>query len=324
MDNEIHQDIKFTYKKSIELINEISKIVIGQNDFIKKLVICLLSGGHILIEGVPGVAKTLSAKTLSRAINSDFKRIQFTPDLMPADVFGTKVYDIKTGNFYFRKGPIFTNLLLADEINRTPPKTQSALLEAMEEKTITIDGQQYELKFPFMVLATQNPLEYEGTYPLPEAQLDRFMMKAIIDYLPQSFENKLLKRYNKGLGILEHNISDINVVLSEEDLKRCQLEINNVNVRDTIIEYITAIISSTRNSQYLLLGGSTRATICILVASRTLAVIEGRNYVIPEDVKDVVLPVLRHRIIVKPEVSIEGVSADDVVRKILNQVEVPR
>lgn len=314
----------FTKETAKAVIDEVAKYVFGQYEFIEQLVILLLTGGHVLIEGVPGLAKTLAAKVMSKTIKAEFKRVQFTPDIMPADITGTKVYDPKSGSFYLKKGPLFTNIFLADEINRTPPKTQAALLEAMEESEVTIDGETHKLGDPFMVIATQNPIEYEGTYPLPEAQLDRFMMKLTVDYTPQKFENMILENYNKGFNSSKLEKENIAEVCSCEDIARCREEILKVEVNEGIINYITSLIRATRNSSSLILGASPRASISMLQAAKTFAAIQGRSFVIPEDVKDLALPVLRHRIIVRPEVGIDGVKSDDVIRNILNKVEVPR
>lgn len=320
----ISPDCYFTKEKAQAIINEISKIVVGQYEFVEHMVTALFAGGHVLIEGVPGLAKTLASKVMAKTIDAEFKRVQFTPDLMPADIIGTKVFDPKTTEFFLKKGPLFTNIFLADEINRTPPKTQAALLEAMEEKAISIDGETHKLGDSFMVLATQNPVEYEGTYPLPEAQLDRFLMKLMVNYIPQKFENMLLQKYNTGFDSREIERQKINVVCSLEDLKRCKSEIQSVEVNDGIINYITSIIRATRNSPSLILGASPRASISLLLVAKTYAAINGRNFVIPEDVKELVLPVLRHRIIVKPEAGIDGVTNDEAIMSILAKVEVPR
>jgi len=318
------QSFDFTKNKAKEIIDEVSKAVVGQYEFVEQLVIVLLSGGHALIEGVPGLGKTLASRVLAKTIKADFKRVQFTPDLMPADIIGTKVYDAKSSNFYLKNGPLFTNIFLADEINRTPPKTQSALLESMEERSITIDGETHRLKEPFMVVATQNPVEYEGTYPLPEAQMDRFMMKLIVDYIPQKFEDILLGKFNEGFNSNTLENVEIRAVCDFDDIKKCREEIQKVEVKSEIISYITSIVKATRNSPSLILGASPRASIAMLLASKTFAAIQGRSYVTPEDVKDIALPVLRHRIILKPEAGIDGIQNDDIIRNILNKVEVPR
>jgi len=315
---------EFTREKAKAIIEEISKIVVGQYQFIEHMVVALLTGGHVLIEGVPGLAKTLASKVMSRAIDADFKRVQFTPDLMPADITGTKVFDPKKTEFFLKKGPLFTDIFLADEINRTPPKTQAALLEAMEERAISIDGETHKLSDMFMVLATQNPVEYEGTYPLPEAQLDRFLMKLMVDYMPQKFENMLLQKYNSGFNSKEIDNQNINMVCTFEDIKRCREEIQGVQVNEGIINYITSIVRATRNSPNLALGASPRASIALLLTAKTYAAMDGRNYVIPEDIKELALPVLRHRIVIKPEAGIDGISNDDAIKNILAKVEVPR
>lgn len=304
------------------LIQELKKVLVGQDEFLEYLAIALFSGGHVLIEGVPGIGKTLSARTLAKTIKSEFSRIQFTPDLMPADVIGTKVFDVKSSAFYMKKGPVFTNILLADEINRATPKTQSALLECMEEGNVTIDGETYELAKPFMVLATMNPLEFEGTYPLPEAQLDRFLMKLVITHLPPEQEELLLKKVNESGG----DISPEKVIpaITPEELMTIQQEINKVLVNENIIRYITSIIFATRNSPAVLLGASSRASIAVMKCAKTLAAFSGRDFVIPEDVIEVVKPVLRHRIIVKPETLLDNITVDDILQGILKTVEVPR
>ncbi|MDP4179671.1 MAG: MoxR family ATPase [Bacillota bacterium] len=323
-DNYITGAEGFTQLKSKAIIDEVSKVVVGQYGFIEQMVVVLLSGGHILIEGVPGLAKTLAAKVMAKTIRAEFKRVQFTPDLMPADITGTKIYDSKLGGFYLKRGPLFTNIFLADEINRTPPKTQAALLESMEERAITIDGETNKLNEPFIVVATQNPVEYEGTYPLPEAQLDRFMMKLTVDYMPQKFENMMLEKCASGFN--SHNIEDINIntVCDFEDIQKCREEILKVEVNEGIINYITSIVRATRNSPSLVLGASPRASISILYAAKTIAAMQGRNFVMPEDIKEIAVPVLRHRIILKPEASIDGLRSDDAIINILNKVEVPR
>lgn len=318
------KNIGYTQKKTEEILQQLSKVVIGQEEFIEQLLIVMLTGGHALVEGVPGVAKTLTAKTLARTVRAEFKRVQFTPDLMPADILGSRVFDIKNSTFYLKKGPLFTNIFLADEINRTPPKTQAALLEAMEEKSITIDGETHELAEPFMVLATQNPVEYEGTYPLPEAQLDRFMMKLVVSYVTQEQENEILTQYNLGRGSHKLEEAEIKPVFDREDLQKCREEIQTVEVDPGIVNYITSIAKATRNSPLLVLGASPRASIAMLTASKCYAAMQGRGYVTPEDVKDLALPILRHRIILQPEAGIDGMENDQVISSILNKVEVPR
>ena len=309
-------------KKYEMLMNELKKVLVGQDEFLEHLAIALFTGGHVLIEGVPGIGKTLSARVLARTIESEFSRIQFTPDLMPSDVTGTKVFDVKNSTFYMKKGPVFTNILLADEINRAAPKTQSALLECMEEGNVTIDGETYELPKPFMVLATMNPLEFEGTYPLPEAQLDRFLMKLAITHLPPEQEELLLKRVNESGGDI--NPEKVAPVITPDEWLSIRQEINKVFINENIIRYITSIIFATRNSHAVLLGASSRASIAVMKCSKTLAAFSGRDFVIPEDVTEVVKPVLRHRIIVKPETLLDNISVDDILEGIIKAVEVPR
>jgi len=310
--------------KSKEIINEISKVVIGQEQFLNHLTVAFLSGGHVLMEGVPGLGKTLTAKALAHTVNADFKRIQFTPDLLPSDIVGTKIFDLKNNEFTLKKGPVFTNILLADEINRTPPKTQSALLESMEERHVTIDGQTMDMADPFFVIATQNPIEYEGTYPLPEAQLDRFIMKLYVGYFTQSCENDLLKKYTGDFESSHKDIDNLNTIISYQDLQECRHEIANVRVDEGIINYITSITAATRKSPAIALGGSPRASIALLLCSKTVAAMNGRDFVTPEDVIDVSLSVLRHRIILKPEAGLDGLDADKILRNLIGKVEVPR
>jgi len=319
----LSMDINPIVQKKYEmLMNELKKVLVGQDEFLEHLAIALFTGGHVLIEGVPGIGKTLSARVLARTIESEFSRIQFTPDLMPSDVTGTKVFDVKNSTFYMKKGPVFTNILLADEINRAAPKTQSALLECMEEGNVTIDGETYELPKPFMVLATMNPLEFEGTYPLPEAQLDRFLMKLAITHLPPEQEELLLKRVNESGGDI--NPEKVAPVITPDEWLSIRQEINKVFINENIIRYITSIIFATRNSHAVLLGASSRASIAVMKCSKTLAAFSGRDFVIPEDVTEVVKPVLRHRIIVKPETLLDNISVDDILEGIIKTVEVPR
>jgi len=309
------------HEKYEQLMNEMKKVLVGQDEFLEHLAIALFTGGHVLIEGVPGIGKTLSARTLARTLKSDFSRIQFTPDLLPSDVTGTKVFDVKSSTFFMKKGPVFTNILLADEINRATPKTQSALLECMEEGNVTIDGETCELPKPFMVLATMNPLEFEGTYPLPEAQLDRFLMKLVITHLPPEQEEALLRKVNESGGEIK---PDVEPVVTPEECLAIRQEIGKVFVNDNIIRYITAIIFATRNSHAVLLGASSRASIAVMKCAKTVAAISGRNFVIPEDVIEVVKPVLRHRIMVKPETLLDNITVDDILNGIIKTVEIPR
>jgi MoxR-like ATPase len=303
---------------------EAAKVLVGQEEPFTHILIALLTGGHVLLEGVPGTAKTLMAKTLAALVQADFKRIQFTPDLMPSDVLGTTVYEMQRGEFHLRQGPIFTQVLLADEINRAPAKTQSGLLEAMEERQVTIDGQRLPLGEPFFVLATQNPVEYEGTYPLPEAQLDRFLFKVLVDYAPQPVEIEVLRRYDKGFDARHLERANLQATITPQTIARCQAETQTIRVDDGIFKYISDIALESRRLPDLILGGSTRASISLLLASKTWAAMQGRDFVVPDDVKFLVKPVYRHRIILRPEAEIEGLTPDGAVDRILARVEVPR
>ncbi len=303
---------------------EAGKVIVGQEEVFTQLLVALFSGGHVLLEGVPGTAKTLMAKTLAALVQAEFKRIQFTPDLMPSDVVGTQVFEMGTAQFHLRKGPIFTNVLLGDEINRAPAKTQSALLEAMEERQVTIEGQRLPLPDLFFVLATQNPVEYEGTYPLPEAQLDRFLFKVLIDYAPPEVEMEVLRRYDRGFDARQLAQADLQPVVTPAMLVEIRREIGAIQVDEGIIKYISDIAQASRKSLDLLLGGSTRASISLLLAAKTWAAMQGRQFVVPDDVKFLARPVYRHRIILKPEAEIEGLNADAAMGRILARVEVPR
>ena len=304
--------------------SEASKAVVGQEEAFTQILIALFCGGHVLLEGVPGTAKTLMAKTLAALTGVEFKRVQFTPDLMPSDVIGTQVFEMGTGQFRLRKGPVFTNILLGDEINRAPAKTQSALLEAMEERQVTIEGERLPLPEPFFVMATQNPVEYEGTYPLPEAQLDRFLFKVIVDYAPQEVEIEVLRRYHAGFDAHRLETVGLRPVMNPEILAQCRAEIRQVQVDDGILKYVTDIAQASRKSLDLILGGSPRASISLLIAAKTWAAIQNRAYVTPDDVKFLARPVYRHRIILKPEAEIEGLTPDTAMARILARVEVPR
>lgn len=303
---------------------ELKKVIVEQEELIEHSIISLLSGGHVLLEGVPGLAKTLMVRALAKTLSLDFKRIQFTPDLMPADVTGTKIFNMQTREFELKKGPIFTNLLLADEINRTPPKTQAGLLEAMAEQTVSIDGEMHELPSPYMVFATQNPLEYEGTYPLPEALVDRFLMKIIIDYPSNNAEKEVLKRHNEGFSSIDLNKANLEAVCKAEDILKCREQVEKVRVDEELLEYIVKIISETRNNPTIDIGSSPRGSIALLQCSKACAAYNGRDYVIPEDIKKMAVPTLRHRIILKPELELEGVKPEQVLGDILSKVKVPR
>lgn len=307
-----------------QLRQEADKVLVGLEEQFELLVVALLTGGHVLLEGVPGTAKTLMAKTLAQLIQAQFTRIQFTPDLMPSDILGTSVFDITTGKFHLKKGPIFTQILLADEINRAPAKTQSALLETMEERQITLEGDRYELSPPFMVIATQNPIEYEGTYPLPEAQLDRFLFNILVSYSPLETEVEVLRRYHLGFNAHDLNAANLQAILTPDRIAQVRRLIQTVTVEGGILTYIAQIAAASRQSPDITLGASTRASTHVLLAAKTFAALQGRDFVTPDDVKVVVLPIYRHRLLLKPEAEIEGLDADAVVQRLLNQVEVPR
>lgn len=303
---------------------EAQKVIVGQNDIFDLVVVSLFTGGHVLLEGVPGTAKTLIAKTLALIVSGQFSRVQFTPDLMPSDIVGTSVYDLTTNQFNLKHGPVFTNVLLADEINRSPAKTQSALLECMEERQVSIDGVRHGLPLPFIVLATQNPIEYEGTYPLPEAQLDRFMFKLKVDYPGPDVETQILKNYHQGFNATRLDVVGIESVVNNDALSECQQIIQSVTVEESIFNYIVALAEASRNSHELILGGSPRASIALLLASKTYAAIQGRDYILPDDVKYLAPHVYRHRILLKPDAEIEGLTSDDMIDRLLAEVEIPR
>ncbi len=306
------------------IAGEVSKVIKGQDESIKFVVLALLNGGHVLIEGFPGLAKTLMANALSRIIGVNFKRIQFTPDLMPSDIVGTTVYDHIKNDFYLRKGPVFTNFLLADEINRAPAKTQSALLEAMQEKQVTIDGSLYKLEEPFITIATQNPIEYEGTYPLPEAQIDRFMFKIIIKYPPIGEEKNMLRMFMEGFNSDDLINSPLKIVSGREEFISFRESLSVVKIDDRILDYILDIVDATRKTPGISVGASPRASIALLKSSRAYAVINGRDYIVPDDVAACAFPVLRHRLIIETEAEIEGRVPDDFITLVLSRAAVPR
>ena len=301
---------------------ELSTIIVGQKDFIELLIISILADGHALIEGVPGIAKTVTAKLFAKTLKTEFNRIQFTPDLMPSDILGTSVFNSKTTEFEFKKGPIFSNIILIDEINRAPAKTQSALFETMEERQATVDGTTYPMGNPFMVLATQNPIEQEGTYALPEAQLDRFLFKIKVDYPSVEEEVIILQNHHERKG--EKPQDQIKAVLTPEKLAEFKKNIHEVVVEQKILDYIANIITQTRNHPHLYLGASPRASIATLTAAKAFAAIAGRDFVIPEDVKKALVPVLNHRVILTPEREMEGMTTENVVTMIMESVEIPR
>lgn len=304
--------------------NELHKVIVGQDEAIEQILVALLAEGHALIEGVPGTAKTLTVKTLARIINAGFNRIQFTPDLMPSDITGTNIFNIASSSFNLRRGPIFTDLLLADEINRTPPKTQAALLEAMEERQVTIDGEAYPLPKVFTVLATENPIEYEGTYPLPEAQLDRFQLKILLDYPNEDHEREVLSRWNSGFNSKRLDQVDIHPLPDPEAITVCRAEVANAQMEIGVQHYAVDLVRRTRSHPFVNYGASPRASVALLLSSKAIAAIRGRDFVIPDDVKDIALPVLRHRLSLRADAELDGVTADTVISGILNAAEVPR
>ena len=302
--------------------DSIQQIVVGQHTMIELLLAGMLADGHLLIEGVPGVAKTLTAKLLAKLVNTHFSRIQFTPDLMPSDVIGTSVFNPQTASFQFKAGPVFSNMVLIDEINRAPAKTQAALFEVMEERQITVDGHTYKMQAPFMVIATQNPVEHEGTYRLPEAQLDRFMMKVVVGYPTLEEEVRILERQGEhGVAELLENVQPI---ITPEILQNARTMVRQIHVEKKLVEFVAKLIHETRNDKSLYLGASPRASIALLQMSKAIGVIRGRNFVIPEDIIHAALPVLRHRINLTPEKEMEGATADDVLKEIIARLEIPR
>ncbi|MCA1961858.1 MAG: AAA family ATPase, partial [Desulfomonile sp.] len=291
---------------------------------VEQVLTCFVAGGHVLVEGVPGLGKTLLSRTLAKLVDAEFRRIQFTPDLLPSDIIGTNVFDPKTTEFRFRKGPIFTEVLLADEINRTPPKTQAALLEAMEERRVTMDGVTNPLPELFFVVGTQNPVEYEGTYPLPETQLDRFMMKVTIDYPDEKAELDIITSYANGLDLQDLDALVPAAVIRSDEVLALRGAAVKVVVEESIIRYIRRLAAETRDSVYVQLGASSRAAVGVLKAARALAAMRGAEFVSPEEVKDVAVPALRHRVILRPEALIDGLTPDDFLETILRRVPVPR
>ena len=306
----------------INISNEISKVIVGQTKMVDLLLIGLLCDGHVLIEGVPGVAKTLTAKLLAKIISTDFSRIQFTPDLMPSDVLGTSVFNPKEAEFEFKRGPIFSNIILIDEINRAPAKTQSALFEVMEERQVTIDGITHLMDFPFLVIATQNPIEQEGTYRLPEAQLDRFLFKIVIGY--PSIEEEINILMNQQSVAQNTLLDHVEKILSPAQITQYRKIINEVIIDPKLVEFIARIVNETRNNASLYLGASPRASLAILRASKANAAIKGRDFVNPEDIVEMAVPVMRHRIILSPEKEMEGITADELITDIISKIEVPR
>ena len=304
---------------------EVGKVIIGQEDVIDFSLIAIFTGNHILVEGVPGVAKTLLVRTLARVLGAEFSRIQFTPDLMPSDITGTNIFNIQEGDFHLVKGPIFTSFLLADEINRAPAKTQSALLQAMQERQVTIDGVTHELPDSFTVFATQNPIEYEGTYPLPEAQKDRFLLRVVMDY-PGEDEEKLLATRSLGSETPENVLdsNEIQPVLTASDIVTMQNALQSITIKEELVSYVVDLIRTSRETDSIQVGAGPRATQALLLSSRAYAAIQGRDFVTPDDIQEMTRPVLSHRIVLRPEYEIEGVTTDEAIRKLLESVAVPR
>ncbi|WP_396637282.1 AAA family ATPase [Maribacter sp. R77961] len=309
-------------KAVADIRQELAKVIIGQDNFIELLIASLLVDGHVLIEGVPGVAKTITAKLFAKTLKTDFSRIQFTPDLMPSDILGTSIFNVKSSEFEFKKGPIFSNIILIDEINRAPAKTQAAMFETMEERQVTMDGTTYKMESPFMVLATQNPIEQEGTYALPEAQLDRFLFKIKVSYPENEEEILILKSHHERKGALPQ--TKVKDILSPAKLKTFKAQIQDIVVEEKIFKYIAEVVSKTRNHPHLYLGGSPRASIATLNSAKAFAAVNGRDFVTPEDVKKALVPVLNHRVILTPEREMEGMSTESVIKMITESVEIPR
>ena len=302
--------------------NEIKKIIVGQDDMVKMIIAAILADGHVIIEGAPGVAKTLTARLVAKSMDVKFNRIQFTPDLMPSDVLGTSIFNPRDSRFEFKRGPIFSNIILIDEINRAPAKTQAALFEVMEERQVTMDGQTYLMEPPFMIIATQNPIEYEGTYRLPEAQLDRFLFKITVPYPTEQQEFTILSRFHQ-LGNAQV-LSTINAVLSAHQIKELREQVKNIFFEEKLLQFIAKIISTTRTHKSIYLGASPRASLAVMNSSKAIAAMSGRDFVTPDDIVYAIPYVLRHRIILTPEKEMEGITTDDVIQQVIHSIEIPR
>jgi len=325
MEEQIFQqrtDLSALSQAVMSIRNEIKKIIVGQDEMVRLIIAALLADGHVLIEGVPGVAKTLTAKLVAKSVSTGFSRIQFTPDLMPSDVIGTPVFNPKEASFEFRKGPVFSNIVLVDEINRAPAKTQSALLEIMEERQATVDGKTYPMSAPFMVLATQNPIEQEGTYRLPEAQLDRFLFKIVVPYPTEAEETMMLTQFH-NMGNTPP-LDTVQPALRAEQVIALRQQIKNQVIEGKLLEFISKLINQTRNHKSIYLGASPRASLAVMNASKAMAAMMGRDFVTPDDILSVVPPVLRHRIILSPDKEMEGITEDDVIKQIIQGMDVPR
>lgn len=317
-----NSEVLFVQQTTAACLNEIQKVIVGQNALIENVFISLYSGGHVLLEGLPGVAKTLMVNLVSKVLDAGFKRIQFTPDLMPSDVVGTTVFNMKTSEFDFRQGPIFSNIVLIDEINRAPAKTQASLFEVMEEKQVTIEGETYKMDYPLFIVATQNPIEQEGTYKLPEAQLDRFLFRLKIDFPELEVERLILRRFESDFNATVS--STVEKVISKDSLRRIQSAIEKVQIKEDLLDYIAQLVFETRHNGDIFLGASPRASLAIVKTAKAVAAVNGRDFVTPDDIRRVSVPVLNHRIILNPEREIEGVETEDVINEIINAVEVPR
>lgn len=328
--NEQNENVNFESRLNLQPLQEnvqkvkaeIAKVIVGQNKMIDQLLVAVLSNGHVLLEGVPGVAKTISAKLLAKTLSLDFSRIQFTPDLMPSDIIGTSVFDLSKSTFEFKKGPIFSNFILIDEINRAPAKTQAALFEVMEERQITADGTTYILEKPFLVIATQNPIEQEGTYRLPEAQLDRFLFKINIEYPNLAEEIHIIQKENELQS--RDKMSAIATIITQSHIIEFQELVKQILIEQNLIEYIAKIVLNTRENAFLYLGASPRASIAILNAAKGFAALRGRDFVTPDDIKDAAIPVLQHRVVVTPEREMEGITSTEIIKQIVDSVEIPR
>jgi MoxR-like ATPase len=303
---------------------ELRKVIVGQDEVIEQALVALLAEGHALIEGVPGTGKTLLVKTLARIVGADFSRIQFTPDLMPSDITGTNVFNTATASFSLRRGPVFTDVLLADEINRTPPKTQSALLEAMEERQVTLDGEQHRLSPLFTVFATENPIEYEGTYPLPEAQLDRFLLKILIDYPTAEEESQVVSNWDAGFSARRLEQVDVRPLEEPDAIMHCRAEVRAARMEPGVQRYLVELVRRTREHPAVAYGASPRASVALLLCAKALSAMRGRDFATPDDVRDVARPALRHRVSLRAEAELDGATTDAVITDILNTVEVPR
>ncbi|MFM7022661.1 MAG: AAA family ATPase [Flavobacteriales bacterium] len=321
-DTRLEQEIAQLHEATLLIKKEIGKVVVGQDKMVDLMLVGLLTGGHVLLEGVPGIAKTLSAKMLAKTLSVGFSRIQFTPDLMPSDVVGTSVFNMKTADFSFKQGPIFSNIILIDEINRSPAKTQAALFEAMEEKQVSVDGKTYKMEFPFFIIATQNPVEQEGTYKLPEAQLDRFLFKIKLHYPSLVEEQQILRRFRDDFE--SRLTEEVKPVLSAARIKSCKEIVEKVYIKDELIDYIAKLVCQTRDNGDIFLGASTRASLAIMKSSKAIAALNGRSFVTPDDIRFVAGPVLNHRIILSSDRELEGVQEEDVINALIQKIDVPR